>query len=88
MGQKVSPVGLRLGIIRDWDARWYADKNSVADLLQEDLKIRDLLEEVYANASVSQIKIERSKNRVVITAFTAKPGMVIGREGAIKKEVV
>ncbi len=88
MGQKVSPVGLRLGIIRDWDARWYADKKSVADLLQEDLKIRSLLEELYANSSVSKIKIERSKNRVVITVFTAKPGMVIGRDGAIKKEVV
>ncbi len=88
MGQKVSPVGLRVGIIRDWDSRWYADKNDVADLLQEDIKIRDLLTEFYVNAAVSKIEIERLKNRVVISVNTAKPGMVIGREGSIKNEVV
>jgi len=88
MGQKVSPVGLRVGIIRDWDSRWYADKNDVADLLHEDLKIRSLLEEFYANASVSRIEIERSKGRVIIAVHTAKPGMVIGREGAVKNAVV
>jgi len=88
MGQKVSPVGLRVGIIRDWDSRWYADKNDVADLLHEDLRIRKLLEEIYVNSSVSRIEIERSKNRVIITVNTAKPGMVIGREGSIKNEVV
>ncbi len=88
MGQKVSPIGLRIGIIRDWDARWYADKKDVADLLIEDLKIRDYIETKYKNASVSQIVIERSKNRVIVTVNTAKPGMVIGREGAIKKEAV
>jgi len=88
MGQKVSPVGLRVGIIRDWDSRWYADKNDVADLLHEDLKIRSLLEEFYANASVSRIEIERSKGRVIIGVHTAKPGMVIGREGVVKNAVV
>ncbi|MFK5883337.1 MAG: 30S ribosomal protein S3 [Candidatus Izemoplasma sp.] len=88
MGQKVSPVGLRVGIIRDWDSRWYADKNDVADLLHEDLRIRALLEEVYVNSSVSRIEIERSKNRVILTVHTAKPGMVIGREGSVKNEVV
>ena len=88
MGQKVSPVGLRIGIIKDWDARWYADKNDVADLLHEDLKIRALLEDFYKNAAVSQITIERSKGRVIITVHTAKPGMVFGRESAIKKEIV
>ena len=88
MGQKVSPVGLRVGIIRDWDSRWYADKNDVADLLQEDIKIRQLLNEFYVNAAVSKIEIERLKNRVVLTVNTAKPGMVIGREGAIKNDVV
>lgn len=88
MGQKVSPVGLRVGIIRDWDSRWYADKNDVADLLHEDIKVRDLLRELYANAAVSQIVIERSKNRIIIAVHTAKPGMVIGREGVIKNEVV
>ncbi len=88
MGQKVSPVGLRVGIIRDWDARWYAEKNDVADLLQEDIKIRQLLTEFYVNAAVSKIEIERLKNRVILTVNTAKPGMVIGREGAIKNDVV
>jgi small subunit ribosomal protein S3 len=88
MGQKVSPVGLRIGIIRDWDSRWYADKNDVADLLHEDLKIRALLEDFYKNAAVSRIEIERSKGRVILTVHTAKPGMVFGRESAIKNEVV
>lgn len=88
MGQKVSPVGLRVGIIRDWDSRWYADKNDVADLLHEDLKIRSLLQEFYVNSSVSRIEIERSKGRVIITVNTAKPGMVIGREGTVKNAVV
>ena len=88
MGQKVNPVGLRIGIIRDWDSRWYADKNDVADLLHEDLKIRALLEDFYKNAAVSRIEIERSKGRVIITVHTAKPGMVFGRESAIKNEVV
>jgi len=88
MGQKVSPVGLRVGIIRDWDSRWYADKNDVADLLNEDVKIRELLDELYVNSAVSKIEIERLKNRVVLTVNTAKPGMVIGREGSVKNEVV
>ena len=66
MGQKVNPVGLRVGIIRDWDSRWYADKNDVADLLHEDIKVRDLLRELYANAAVSRIEIERSKNLLVL----------------------
>lgn len=88
MGQKVNPVGLRIGIIKDWDSRWYADKNDVADLLQEDIKIRGMLEELYENSAVSKIEIERLKNRIVITVHTAKPGMVIGREGSVKKAVV
>jgi small subunit ribosomal protein S3 len=88
MGQKVSPVGLRVGIIRDWDSRWYADKNDVADLLQEDIKIRELLTELYVNSAVSRIEIERLKNRIILTVHTAKPGMVIGREGSVKNQVV
>jgi len=88
MGQKVNPVGLRVGIIRDWDSRWYANKNDVADLLHEDIKIRELLEELYENAAVSRIEIERLKKRIVITVHTAKPGMVIGREGSVKNQVV
>ncbi len=88
MGQKVNPVGLRVGIIRDWDSRWYADKNDVADLLHEDIRIREMLEELYENSAVSKVEIERLKNRIVITVNTAKPGMVIGREGSVKKAVV
>lgn len=88
MGQKVNPIGFRVGVIRTWDARWYANKNEVADLLIEDLKIRDYIEKKFKNASVSTVIIERNKNRVIATISTAKPGMVIGREGAIKKEAV
>ena len=88
MGQKVNPIGQRIGIILDWESRWYADKNDVADLLHEDIKIRDLIYDLYKNASVSKIEIERSKNRVIITVNTAKPGMVIGRNAETKKAVV
>ena len=88
MGQKVNPVGLRVGTIKDWDSRWYADKNDVADLLHEDISIREMLEKLYENSAVSKVEIERLKNRIVITVNTAKPGMVIGREGSVKKAVV
>ena len=87
MGQKVSPIGLRIGINRDWESRWYAEKD-YADLLLEDIKIREYLQEYYKNASVSKIEIERSKNRIKITIYTAKPGMVIGREGSVKDVAV
>ena len=92
MGQKVSPVGLRVGIIRDWDSLWYADKNDVADLLQEDIKIRKYIETVYKKAAVSRVVIERvkgtNKDRVKITINTAKPGVVIGRDAETKNAVV
>ncbi|MBB5174980.1 30S ribosomal protein S3 [Texcoconibacillus texcoconensis] len=81
MGQKVNPVGLRVGVIRDWESRWYADKN-YADLLHEDIKIREYLENRLKDAAVSTIEIERAANRVNITIYTAKPGMVIGKGGA------
>ncbi len=87
MGQKVSPVGLRIGINRDWESRWYAEKD-YADLLHEDIKIRNYLREYYKNSSISKIEIERSKNRIKITVHTAKPGMVIGREGSVKDVAV
>ena len=86
MGQKVNPNGLRLGVIKNWDARWYASNKEVPILLQEDLKIRDYIDKAYADASVSKVITERSKNRVIVTLYTAKPGMVIGREGQLKKE--
>ncbi|MCM1130817.1 MAG: 30S ribosomal protein S3 [Roseburia sp.] len=92
MGQKVSPTGLRVGINRDWDAAWYAGKNDVADLLIEDLKIRDYLNKVYKKAAISRVIIERlkgtNKDRVKITLYTGKPGVVIGHEAETKNKVV
>lgn len=88
MGQKVSPIGLRIGIIRGWDAKWYAPKTKVADLLQEDLKIRKFLDDFYKNAYVAQIEIKRTGKRVIVAIHTAKPGAVIGKEGSKKNEAV
>jgi len=88
MGQKVSPIGLRIGINREWDAKWYASKREVPALLHEDLKIRKFIGDFYKKAYVSRIEIERTAKRVVITIHTAKPGVVIGREGSTKNEVV
>ncbi len=93
MGQKVSPVGLRVGINRDWDAAWYAEKTQVADLLHEDLKIREFLNKTYAKAAISRVVIERvkgsnNKDRVKITLHTAKPGVVIGHDAETKNAVV
>ncbi|WP_257351178.1 30S ribosomal protein S3 [Pseudalkalibacillus decolorationis] len=81
MGQKVNPVGLRVGVIRDWESKWYADKD-YADLLHEDIKIREYIESRLKDAAVSQVEIERAANRVNITIKTAKPGMVIGKGGS------
>ncbi len=81
MGNKVSPIGLRLGIIRDWDANWFADKD-YQKLLHEDLKIRDYIEENQENSGISKVKIERAANRVRVSVHTAKPGMVIGKGGS------
>jgi small subunit ribosomal protein S3 len=74
-------VGLRIGIIRDWESKWYADKN-FGTLLMEDVKIRDFLKKKLKDAAVSHIEIERAANRVNVTIHTAKPGMVIGKGGA------
>ena len=81
MGQKVNPTGLRVGIIRDWDAKWYAEKDFATDL-HEDLRIRKFIGNKLANASVSTIEIERAAKRVNISIHTAKPGMVIGKGGS------
>lgn len=81
MGQKVNPIGLRVGIIRDWESKWYADKN-YADLLLEDIEIREFLGKRLKDSAVSHIEIERAVNRVNITIHTAKPGVVIGRGGS------
>ena len=81
MGQKVNPIGLRLGINRTWDSRWYADDN-YARLLHEDLKIRDFLRKNLAQAGVSRIVIERPAKMARVTLHTARPGVVIGKKGA------
>ena len=81
MGQKVHPNGLRVGVIRDWDSKWYAEKD-YASLLHEDLKIREYIEKRLIEASVSKVEIERAAKRVNITIHTAKPGMVIGKGGS------
>jgi len=92
MGQKVSPVGFRVGINRDWSSRWYADKKDFANLLHEDIKIRDYIEKRLKGASVAKVDIERSKKRVNIYIHTARPGVVIGKDGeaidALRKEVL
>ena len=81
MGQKVNPKGLRVGIIRDWEGRWFADKN-YTDLLHEDLKIRKYVKSKLFQAGVPKVEIERAANRVKVSVHAAKPGIVIGRGGA------
>jgi small subunit ribosomal protein S3 len=81
MGHKVHPYGYRIGINKPWLAKWYADRD-YATLLQEDMRIRRLVEKQLANASVSQVEIERGINHVTVTVHTAKPGIVIGKGGA------
>lgn len=84
MGQKVNPHGLRVGIIKDWDSKWYADtKNGeFADNLVEDYKIREFLKKELYTANISKIEIERTADRVKVNVYTAKPGVVIGKGGA------
>ena len=83
MGQKVNPHGLRVGVIKDWDTRWYADKKNFSRYLVEDYKIRDLVKKECAKSGVSRIEIEREGDeKTIITISTAKPGIVIGRQGA------
>ena len=83
MGRKVHPIGFRLGITKDWLARWYAEGKDYGELLQEDLAIRKLIRERMKEAGISKIEIERFPKQVSITIHTAKPGIVIGRKGAI-----
>ena len=81
MGQKVNPIGLRLGIIRSWESNWYDERN-FAEKLNEDLKIRKYIHARLQRASVSKIEIERTSKRITLTIHTARPGIVIGRKGA------
>lgn len=91
MGQKIHPHGLRVGVIKDWDAKWYADKSKYADLLKEDLEIRDHIKNKMFDAGISRVVIERAANQIKLDVYTARPGMVIGRGGsevdALRKEI-
>jgi small subunit ribosomal protein S3 len=82
VGQKVHPGGLRLGIIRDWDGKWYANKKNFAGILFEDVKIRKFIKEKLYAAGLSRVQIERAANRVRISIYASRPGIVIGRGGA------
>ncbi|HEY9060302.1 MAG TPA: 30S ribosomal protein S3 [Pseudobacteroides sp.] len=91
MGQKVNPHGLRIGIIKDWDTKWYASDKDFSDLLVEDVKIRKFIKAKLYTSGVSRIEIERAANKVKINVNTAKPGLVIGKGGTgieeLRKEV-
>ena len=91
MGQKVSPIGLRVGINKDWNSTWYADKKTFAANLKEDQDVKNFITNKYKACSISKITIERTENKLVVNIFTAKPGMIIGTKGAgievIKKEI-
>jgi len=81
MGQKVNPIGIRLGIVKDWNSTWYADSKDYADLLNTDIEVRQFLKKRLANASVSRIQINRPAKNAHITIHTARPGVVIGKKG-------
>jgi small subunit ribosomal protein S3 len=91
MGQKVHPIGIRLGIIKDWTSTWYADSKQYSEYLNTDLKVRDYLRKRLANASVSRIQIERPARTARITIYSARPGIVIGKKGedieSLRKDV-
>jgi len=87
MGRKVHPIGFRLGIIKDWTAKWYAEGERYADLLQEDIAIRKYVRRSMGRAGISQITIERFPKQVRLAIMTAKPGIIIGRKGANIKQL-
>lgn len=87
MGRKIHPYGFRLGVIKDWKAKWYAEGDEYAELLHEDLAIRDLIREEMGRAGLSEIVIKRFPSQVSITIFSAKPGIVIGRKGSNVKRL-
>ena len=81
MGQKVNPNGFRVGVIKDWNTRWYASKKDFADFLVEDRKIRDFVKKKYYQASISRIEIDRAAGKITVSIFTARPGLLIGKGG-------
>lgn len=82
MGQKVNPHGLRVGIIKDWSSKWYADKKDFSKYLEEDFKIRKMLKKKYYSAGISKMEIERTVKKIKVSIFTAKPGVIIGKGGS------
>lgn len=82
MGQKINPIGLRLGINRTWDSRWYADPNSFGDLLHNDIKIRNFIKKEIKQAGISKVIIERPHRKCRVTIYCARPGLIIGKKGA------
>ncbi len=82
MGQKVNPVGLRIGVIRTWDSRWYADKKNYSNYILEDVRIRKFVKNRLSHAGVSKVEIERSSKRIKLRIFSARPGIIIGKKGA------
>lgn len=87
MGQKVHPKGFRVGVIKEWDSKWFANKKDFSDLLVEDNKIRKLVKKEGFDAGISDIEIERAVNNIKITIYTAKPGMIIGKGGTSVEEL-
>jgi small subunit ribosomal protein S3 len=87
LGRKVHPLGFRLGIIKTWKSRWFAEGGEYADLLREDLEIRNLIREQAGHAGIDRVEIERLPNQVIVIIHTAKPGIIIGRRGASVKEL-
>ena len=82
MGQKVNPHGIRVGVIKNWDAQWYADKKEFGAFLKEDYEIREFIKKKYFAAAISKIVIERAASKVTITVYTARPGVLIGKAGS------
>lgn len=87
MGQKVNPKGIRIGVIRDWDSKWFADKKDFGDLLVEDYNIRKLIKKEAYDAGIADVEIERAVNNLKVTIYTSKPGMVIGKGGSGVEEL-
>jgi small subunit ribosomal protein S3 len=83
MGQKVSPHGFRVGVIKDWSSRWYAKDKEFGDLLVEDYKIREYIKKTQYSTGISRVEIERSANRVTLFIYTGKPGRIIGKNGSV-----
>ena len=87
MGQKVSPIGLRIGVNKTWDSTWFASKQDFAKYLVEDDKIRKFIKKNYYSCSISKITIERTKAKLVVNIYTARPGMIIGQPSASSSSV-